>query len=262
MSDTFGHNRPDPAPGITAQLAIDHVAFETAITDYEYAIACLPPFVESKEDHDRFVDLIAKMRGTAKSIEAARVAEKEPYLKSERAVDGFFFPLAKALDTKSGFLAERVKAYLDRKAAEERARRLAEQRKREEEEAALRRAEDARRRKAEEAKREETKARHAAVADALAAQAEQAAAARVEAEDAVAEKPAEMARTRAESGTLSTLKQVWQFEVIDWDEVDLDLLRPYIKRDAIEAAIRAAVKMGLRSIDGVNIFEGTGLTVR
>ena len=262
MNDTYGTNRPDPAPGITAQLAIDHAALAEKVNVFEARYGELPAAVDTKEDHDQFVDLIAQMRSTAKSIEATRVAEKDPYLRSERAVDGFFQPLIRRLDLKLEALAKDVKHYLDRKATDERARRLAEQRAREEEEAALRRAEDARRRKAEAAIREETKARHAAVADALAVQAEQAAAACVEAEDAVAEKPAEMARTRAESGTLSTLKQVWQFEVIDWDAVDLDLLRPYIKRDAIEAAIKAAVKMGVREIEGVMVFEGTGLTVR
>lgn len=261
MND-IGHNRPDPGPGITAQLALDHAALVDAVDAHAKAVNALPDGVTSKEDHDQYVDLIAKMRGTGKSVEATRVAEKEPYLKSERAVDGFFMPLNKRLEGLAAALARDVKVWLDAKAAEERAVRLAEQRKREEELAAIRKAELAKQAAIEAAQREATKAKRTAEAEALAVQAQQAAALVIEARDAVEVKPAEMARTRAESGTLSTLKAVWQFEVTDWDEIDLEALRPYIKRDAIEAAIRAAIKMGLRKIDGVNIFEGTGLSVR
>lgn len=255
-------NLPDPGPAIIARLADEYPHIPQAIADYETAIGALPDQVQSKADHDAYVDLISKIKATGKSVEASRVAEKDPFLRSERAVDGFFQPLNTTLSGLITALSRKVKVYLDDIEEQKRreARRLAEEERRKA--AELRAAEEERRRRAEEAAREATKAKHNAVADVLGEEADRQSAIAAAAEKKAEVKPAELARTRSDQGTLSTLRSHWTFEVEDWDGIDLNVLRPYLKRDAVEAAIRSAVKIGLRDLSGVRIFQDTGLSVR
>ena len=252
----------DPGPAIIDRLTIDYSEMAATIADHEAMFADLPETVETKAQHDAVADAIAKARGYAKHVETARTSEKEPYLRSERAVDGFFRPFGERLDKIQSSLRSRLAAYL-RKVEDEKRREAervaAEQRRKADE---LRRAEEKRRADAEAAKRDETKARHTAVADTLAKAREQEEGAAVALEAAAKVKPADLARTRSEQGSLSTLKEVWTFAVEDYDAIDLNKLAPYIKRDAIDQAIRSAVKIGLRELPGVRIYQTTEATVR
>ena len=75
-------------------------------------------------------------------------------------------------------------------------------------------------------------------------------------------KPADMARTRGDLGSVSTLRTVWDFEVADYAAIPLDLIRPYLARADIDKAIRGAVRSGLRELKGVRIFENSTAVVR
>lgn len=84
-------------------------------------------------------------------------------------------------------------------------------------------------------------------------------AARLNVEKVVVAAPVAVPRTagpvRAESATSSTV-MVWDFEVVDAAAVP----RPYLAVDP--AAIRSAIKGGIREIDGVKIFERAEIRVR
>lgn len=67
--------------------------------------------------------------------------------------------------------------------------------------------------------------------------------------------PTKQGPTRSESATASTV-MVWDFEVVDPAKVP----RMYLAVDP--AAIRAAIKAGIREIDGVKIFETARVQVR
>ena len=121
MTDSMlGHNQPDPRPAIVDRLTMDYAAVAETVSEHQAAASAMPAAVTTKTEHDAVVDLVAKMRGTYKTLEASRVSEKDPYLKSERAVDGYFDPLKDRLKTTADDLTERVQAYLRAKAAEER----------------------------------------------------------------------------------------------------------------------------------------------
>lgn len=67
--------------------------------------------------------------------------------------------------------------------------------------------------------------------------------------------PAKQGPTRSDSATSSAVL-VWDFEVVDPAAVP----RPYLRVD--EAAIRAAIKGGIREVPGVRIFERAEIRVR
>jgi hypothetical protein len=79
---------------------------------------------------------------------------------------------------------------------------------------------------------------------------------------AAAAKPAELARTRSDAGSVSTLREFWDFTVDDYDAIPLAVLRPYIDRANIDKAVRAYVKHGGRQLDGVRIFKDERAMVR
>lgn len=95
-------------------------------------------------------------------------------------------------------------------------------------------------------------------AKAALAEADEAEQARQEAERLANAAPADMSRTRAD-GSLSSLRRSYDFEVDDWDALDLEALRPYLTRPALEIAIRAFVKTHreTKQIRGVRIFATT-----
>ena len=78
----------------------------------------------------------------------------------------------------------------------------------------------------------------------------------------ISDSAADLSRQRTASGALATAKTEWVFEITDYDAIPLDKLRSYIKRDAIEAAIRMAIKMGNRELPGVRIFEDVKALIR
>jgi len=183
-------------------------------------------------------------RAVGKHLEAVRVAEKEPFLVGGREVDSFFkvmtdrvFRIVQVFQKIADDHQRAVAAEARRKAGEE-ARRA-----RLEESDRLRRAEEAK-----VANRDRNSEQHLAKAEAAGFAAEQA-------EATAAASAADLTRQRLDAGGLATSKEAWAFEIIDLGAIPLDVLRPYLKRDAIEAALRMAIKMGLRSMPGVRIFE-------
>lgn len=118
----------------------------------------------------------------------------------------------------------------------------------------------------------ERKAREAAAAEAarLAAEAERMAqdqttlqdaidaAAAAEASKRAAEaKASELSRSRGGWGSVSSLQSFWDFDELDRHAIDLEAIRPHLALDAIEKAVRAAIKSGSRKMRGVRIFENT-----
>ena len=178
---------------------------------------------------------------------------KDPYLTAEREIDGFFKTNFKErLDRISKAFQDLADEHQRAKAAEARAAAIAEaNRLRAEEEKRLELQ-----RKAEEAGRAAHAAGHAAKAD-------EATAKREEQEAIAASSAADLTRQRFDSGTLATAKTEWAFiEFTDFRKVPLDVLRPYLKREDVEKAIRTAVKMGIHQIDGCRIEETTKAVFR
>ena len=82
------------------------------------------------------------------------------------------------------------------------------------------------------------------------------------AEAAARAKSADLTRVRSASGAVATTRTSWAFDITDLDAIPLDKIRPYLARDAIEKALRTAVRFGARDIAGVRIFQDDKATFR
>ncbi len=234
----IGHNLPPTTlEMVQADLAEKHGALVARKDDLVASAGRAPATVEDDETAGRVADLIRLISTCSKTADAARVGAKEPYLEGGRVVDGWFKNVTTPLAETKAKLERPLNTYLVSKAAQEKARREAEAKALE-----------------EAAAREAAAMTTPAQLDAAVAIETKAA----EVRESVTEKPADMARTRGDYGSVATLRTAWTFEVLAPQLVP----RHYLMVN--EAAIKAAVKAGARDgeIPGVRIYQGQRAIVR
>jgi hypothetical protein len=208
----------------------------------------------------------AEARAAEAAAEAARAAEEAARIAAEaearRAREAEEEAKRKAEDERIARIkSETELAEALKRQEEEAARRAIEDKLRAERdaEAAVQRAKEEAARAEEAAKRKadnEQRQREAA------RKTEQAEADRVAAEKAAAAVAADLSRQRGDYGSVASLRTTWVFEYDNIGDVDLEALRPYLKQEHVEQAIRAAVKLGIRTIGGVRIFQTKNTQVR
>lgn len=167
MNDMLGHNQPPSDAEIMREKLTERnaelLARQTQLLE---SVERVPNEIADEETSGKVGDLIKMIRACASSLDKVRIAEKEPFLTMERAVDGFFNPLIENLDSKRGGAKQKLErlvgAFLQKKAAEE-------QRRRDEEASRLRAEAAARTAEALRLEQEQAAARQAAT-DAEAAQ--------------------------------------------------------------------------------------------
>jgi DNA polymerase III gamma/tau subunit len=81
-------------------------------------------------------------------------------------------------------------------------------------------------------------------------------------EDKAEGKSSDMSRIRGEAGSVSSLREFWNFRRLDRSALDLEQLRQHIPETALETAIRSFIDAGGRKLQGVEIFPDTGTTTR
>lgn len=256
-----------PAVLITAdELARDHASHGTSLLKLELRASTCPSTIDDDDISGRWQDVVKAIDASIKNIEADRVATKEPYLQAGRVIDGFFGDLKARASRTRAAVANPIEAYLIRKRNAERARleeeahraRLEEERKRREALA----AEEAARKLAE--RRKPNAASEKRIEAAVAAQEAEIAAAEAALNDELArQNSASLARTRStEGGSLGTLGDSWDVEIIDISKLPAAELWPYIPAKAKEQAARAFVRAGGRQLRGARIYRATKLQVR
>jgi hypothetical protein len=215
----------------------------------------MPEAIDNEETEKRASDM-AKMLGAAiKQVDKIRLARNEPAREMQALVNAVYGrvsePLARAQAVVLGRLTtfQRAKAEADRIRREEEARRH-----REEAAQARRAAEDAERLLNTDADLDA-----AISAGELAVQAEVDA---IRAEQATRASLADLSRQRGDYGATASLRQYWDFEVADYDQVDLNALRAHLPRDVIDKAIRSYIRAGGRDLGGAQIFRTSRTTVR
>jgi flagellar biosynthesis GTPase FlhF len=229
-SSMLGGNLPkevDTTP-ITDLLDRDYAAAEERTRELLDQARKLPMTITADDQVEPFALVVRSLRDHSATIEAYRKSEKEPYLRGGQAVDGWFGKIAERLDKTMKVLHHRVNDYQQEKLARERhVREEAERKAREE----ARAAEEAAKRARSEARKQEL--------EVLAQLAKQ----RAElARDEAAKAPADITRQRFGSGAMTTMARDPKVEIVDWDLLPLDRLRPYLRRDDIEKAVRAWAK--------------------
>ena len=261
----------DFAKQVTERLADEYVGLTNTLAELKAEVPGLP--IPAQSDHDILMigALIKRFRDLDSRAEGVRVVEKEPYLRGGNAVDAFFNAMRdeigkrnrndrKAKNGVTDDLQAEINVYQERKLAEERARREAEAREaariaREAAEKAAREAREAEaaRLAAERARLPETTAAKTAVAD----QKEHAATiAQVEAQTAIERaedariatlaKPADLTRVRGADAsgagvTLTTAQEPYAI-LVDRDQIDMNMLRPFFTDAEIEKALRGWAK--------------------
>lgn len=233
----IGHNK---AP-LKELLSDAHWSLKDEIDDLLDDAVTINTDITNDEASAKASDFVVSARRLAKSAEDCRIEEKEPFLNAGREVDAFFKEMVAPLSEAQLKINGRVTSYINAKVAAEK-KRQAEAEKIAREESARKLAE------AEAASNsgDADKALDAAVR--LESYANEAA-------SVVHARPAELARTTSASGVTTTLKTTWAFEIIEAGKIPLEALRAYLPQEALEKAITAAVKYGVREMPGVRIYE-------
>lgn len=254
----MGDNNPPPDPpfALDAEEATDGLKARTATCaglamEIQLAAAVLPDKMPPDEELDAALDELASFDVTARKaaadIEATRILEKAGYLDGTRLVDEFFKPWSAGIESR-----RKAAADLKTKIAA-RVRDLAQTKaKREAEEARLAAA----------AKRLE--------AEQLAAEGMQHAADQVNQQARAVEKAADRAERvadgpiRTASGVSVSIGSSWVGTVTDYAALraTLGTLGPHFTDPALDAAVRLAVKAGVRELAGVSIKEFTSSGAR
>jgi hypothetical protein len=230
----------DPAP-LKAQFARFIAEFED--------MAALADGVEVVDDDSnrRAVAMIGQVKQVLKAIETRRKDVTEPYLKIKATVDGYCRELADHGKRIEYVLGEKIRPYMmlqeaKRREAAERARKEA---------ARLQEAAEA-----------QTRAEAQARAIEAAAKGQDAPLPEPPVPVYVAEAPRPV-ETRTESGA-AKLKTEWAWELIDVRLLPAAIIESRMAdiSKAVAPAINANIKMGVRDIPGVRIFEQTVLKTR
>lgn len=210
-----------------------------------------PRAITGPADMDMAASLIKDGKTLFKKIETARKEMKQPFLDGGKLVDGHYGALTERLDRIATTFQKAADAYTAQQLELERQRRFAEAERIRKEEEAARAISEA----AEDAGKTPMAEAMGAMADAAGYEARQL-------EKEAAGSAADLVRTVTSSGVLTSAKTPWVHEITDIGEVDLNALRPYIKQEAIDAAIRLAIRQGVRSIRGVRIFQDVKAVIR
>lgn len=243
-----GHNNP-PEPTLLERLAAEHAQLDLDTEALAVRANALPAVFKTDAEKATAGDVAADALALWNVGETVRVAEKAPFLKGVRDVDGHFNPRLQRLDRiKTGMLA-RVTAYNNAVIAEQRRVRDEAERKAREEADKLRRQaeESAAAGRAEDA--------FADIEDAVAIETQ------ARASTPPVQSAADLTRLKTDSGATMSSRTVWTFEIENVDLIPLDKLRLLFKRDAIEAAIGIYVKNGGRDLAGVKIFQSANAQV-
>lgn len=242
---------PSDAELLQASLNEKTEQLQDRYTSLCQAVERMPEKCEDDATAGKIGDMIKLISACSKSFETMRVGEKEPFLNLSRSVDGFFKKFTEGLDFSKKKANKPLEVYLLRKAEEkraaERAAALAQRAEAERLEAEARALEAANMQKpSEDALKEAVRMDEQATKSEKASEA----------------KPAELARTRGDYGSLATLRTTWVGEIVDRRELDLAAIAPFLGLDVLQKAVNAFVKSGGRDLRGAKIFEQSTAMVK
>lgn len=251
-----GHNGAPETDALTDRLQEEHADLLATAEKLAHQLANMPARIAAEDQRHKASEFAARSLGeTAKRLEEAHKAEKEPFLVAGKTCDRILLQPAKLLRDGKQRVERLIGAYLAEVAERERlAREEAARLEREEAERKRREAEEA----AAQAETEE------ALEAAIQAEEEAAEAhytADIKEQAAQASNP-DLTRAVSTGGVLSSLKTEWQCTGFDRPTLDLEPLRPYLPQAALEQALRAYVKAGGRSLRGAVIREVPKATIR
>lgn len=246
----MGHNQPPSDEAVLEQRLSENSAavLERAMGLVEAADRI--PAELDEESAQKATDFISQINSCAKALEKARTDEKEPFLKSGKIVDAFFKKFSSPLEIAKAKAQKPLNAYTQKKREEERkAREEEEERRRKEAEERLAAA-----RLLEGAGME--KQADAALQSAIVSEQQ---ADRLERS---LQSGTGLGVTRTQSGAVASVRKIWTAEIIDRQQIDLEMLRPYFSQDHLQTALNAAMRAGVTEIRGAKIWQREETVVR
>lgn len=239
-----GHNSGDPGPVFDiedATLAAQERArrhkatFDERMAGFKrWQTAIAELGIADDVMQGRSADFYKQLGETAKLIDGDREATKRPVLDLGRLIDAEYRGYTEPLEAARGAINRAMTAYAKQKAEAERLRLKAE---------------------ADERMRQEREAAELAAAEA-ALNGEPEPESLPEPPEAALPTLAEASRVQGDYGTTASLRGKWVHEVTDLSLVPA----PYLMVN--DAAIKAAIKGGVRAIPGVRIYQETKVQVR
>jgi len=247
--DADANPRAVPGSNITgdvaARLAADYADLVADVNAAIMAAHAMPLTVEGPEDVAALSSQAVKLRDLKARAEAARVVEKEPYLRSGEAVDAFFKTWQEMLEAVRKMLVAPIDSYKQAQLRAERERREAEAREARRREEQARKAREEAEAAARRARAPETRERHEQDAHFARVDESVAAAASEQATVATMVKSSELARERFEGKERSgvvTMRKAAVVYIEDVSLLDLELLRPFFREEHLLAALKAWAK--------------------
>jgi len=247
----IGHNSPPTDAEILAEkLATKHKPVVAEVDALAARANLLPKTLRTEADMEAASQIVRDARAMEKRVETIRKDDQQPFTDALEVVRSFFRPHADRVDRIKSGVQLRADEYTAEKAAA--AKRAA--------------AEEAR-------KAEEAAAEHRRKAEELAAAGKTAAAEKAldraetfedraaRATETVSASAADLTRTRGSGGTVSA-RQKWVHAIVDIDAIPMDKIRPYLKREHIDAAVKKFVDLGNRELPGVRIYEDVKANIR
>jgi hypothetical protein len=250
----------DYAAEETDRLRRDYTPLADSVEQLLASATAIPLPIAGPDDKAVVAKTIKDLRDMKQRVEGVREIEKIPHLRRGQAVDQFFGALRIALlkdnkrdrDAIGDTLQAALTDYDNKLLAEEQERRrlaaekaAREAREKAAAEAKAREEAEAKRLAAERAKLAETKAAKAEVADKADETASvatiEAKLAETKAEEAYVEtlaRPADIMRNRGADGVMTTMAKEKFAEITDVNALDIVALRPFIKIEALEQALR------------------------
>lgn len=203
------------------------------IEEFRESAKRAPSEVKTSGEAEMMTKFIKQLGAISRQIDNHRKDEGAPYRDATNAINGWFGPYVKTMDGLKADMTKRLNVYQQEQLRI--AREKAEAERREAEARALAQAEAAR-----------TAEEHEQAANAL-EQADKAVEAR--------------GNTVTDAGT-ATVRTEWKAVEVDYENVDLTVLRRYIDQAAIDKALRAAIRDGQREIYGAKIVQVSTTVVR
>lgn len=237
-------------PPIAEVLADQHKALIARVEPIADRANALPESIRDDADLVKIGEIVLDAKALLKDLNISRETEKKPYLDGGRAVDEFFREFTSRMDRVATVLSERSGKYQAEQAEKNRREAIEKARKLEEAEAKKRQEADA-------AKREETAEKKHFEADAMA---DKAAELRQQADQSATA----ALNFKSDVGLKSKTSGNWKHRITDLALLDLNALKPYLKIDAIDAAlgIVARTQKGAAKMQGVEFFPEHKATFR
>lgn len=252
----IGHNNPPNATDVVrdlnekllAELEIKNGDLSERKKALDERTLSAPEIITDENQGD-VSSILKDFRDLNKDVEGRRQYVKEPVLKAGSVIDGFFKAgFEKPINSAMSMLQTRLNKYVQEKEAAERKRR-------EEEAERLRQEEKKKRDEAARLAEEMATKADLRTAVAIENQAKNLAGQAARMEKSANASAADLVRTRTTTGVLLTAKEERRIGIPDdLGQIDYNKLKPYLKRDAVEAAIRKAV------LSGVSASEFPGVT--